>query len=225
MEIQVNDITLHYVRVGNGQPLLLLHGNGEDHTIFTDLIALLARHYTVYALDSRDHGQSSHNVPITYQLMADDVLAFTAVLNLQAISLVGFSDGAIVGMLVASQQPTLVHKLVLAGGNLTPAGVKWHSRLGVRLANWHKSNPLLHLMMTEPNISTSALANITAQTFVIAGAKDVIKESETLKIAGAIPISILRIVPEATHSSYVKDNQQFYHYIGAFLAPTGTLDE
>ncbi|WP_175265047.1 alpha/beta fold hydrolase [Lacticaseibacillus nasuensis] len=77
MEIQVNDITLHYVRVGNGQPLLLLHGNGEDHTIFTDLIALLARHYTVYALDSRDHGQSSRNVPITYQLMADDVLAFT----------------------------------------------------------------------------------------------------------------------------------------------------
>lgn len=225
MQIHVNDITINYAKFGAGQPLLLLHGNGEDHTLFTDLAATLARHYTVYALDSRDHGQSSHHVPITYQLMADDVQAFTQALHLDTIALVGFSDGAIVGMLVASQHPTLVHKLVLSGGNLTPAGVKLASRVGVRLANWRHRDPLLQLMMTEPHITAADLAKISAQTFVIAGAKDVIKESETLAIASGIPISILRIVPNATHSSYVKDNAEFYHYIGAFLAPTGNLNE
>lgn len=220
MQITVNDITLNYVQAGSGDPLILLHGNGEDHTIFTDLITKLASEYTVYAIDSRDHGESSHDVPLSYQLMADDVMAFATALNLDHLNIVGFSDGAVVGMLIASQHPAYVHKLVLAGGNMAPKGVRLGGRVGVRLANWRKPDPLLQLMIDEPHISEEALSHITAQTFVIAGEKDIIRKSETLRIAGAIPISILRIVPGATHSSYVKDNQQFYDYIGAFLQPT-----
>ncbi|MCI1986297.1 MAG: alpha/beta hydrolase [Lactobacillus sp.] len=222
MEITVNQIHLFYTQTGHGQPLLLLHGNGEDHQLFADIIPKLARDYTVYALDSRDHGQSQHDVPLSYQLMADDVMAFADALGLKELNLVGFSDGAIVTMLIASQRPTHVHKIVLAGGNLTPEGIKLASRVGVRLANWHHADPKLALMLNEPHIDTATLQRISAQAFVIAGAKDVVKKEETIAIASGIPTSILRIVPNATHSSYVKDNQQFYHYIAAFLQPYRT---
>lgn len=222
MEITVNQIRLFYTQVGAGEPLILLHGNGEDHTIFTDLQAKLASDYTVYAIDARDHGQSQADVPISYQLMADDIMNFADTLHLDPITLVGFSDGAIVSMLIASQRPSLVHKVVLAGGNLTPQGIKPSARFGVRLINWRKHDPLMSLMLNEPHISTKSLHRITAQAFVIAGEKDVVKKSETVAIASAIPISILRIVPGATHSDYVKDNTQFYHYIAAFLQPYRT---
>lgn len=219
MEITVNDITLYYTKTGHGQPLLLLHGNGEDHTLFDELVPLLADGNTVYALDSRDHGQSQHDVPLSYQLMADDVIAFCQQLQLSFINLVGFSDGAIVALLVASQRPGLVHKLVSAGGNLSPSGIRLAARVETRLQNLRHPDPKLAMMLTSPHIDPTDLHRITAQTFVIAGAKDVVKQSETVRIASAIPISILRIVPHATHSSYVKDNHQFFNYIGAFLAP------
>ncbi|MFD1485471.1 alpha/beta fold hydrolase [Lacticaseibacillus baoqingensis] len=222
MEITVNQIRLFYTQTGHGQPLLLLHGNGEDHSLFTDMIPKLARDYTVYALDSRDHGQSQHGLPLSYQLMADDVMAFADALHLHDLNLVGFSDGAVVTMLVASQRPAQVHKIVLAGGNLTPEGVKFTSRIGVKLANWRHPDPKLALMLNEPHIDITTLSRISAQAFVIAGAKDVIKKEETVAIASGIPTSILRIVPNATHSSYVKDNEQFYHYIAAFLQPYRT---
>ncbi|WP_390409563.1 alpha/beta fold hydrolase [Lacticaseibacillus jixiensis] len=219
MEIKLNQVTLFYTQQGHGQPLVLLHGNGEDHSIFNDLITLLAKDYTVYALDARDHGQSQHDVPISYQLMADDVMAFAKALDLQGLALVGFSDGAIVAMLVASQQPQLVHKVVLAGGNMTPTGVKRVSRVAMRLDFWRTRDPRLAMMLDEPHITPGDLRRISAQAFVLAGEKDVIRKSETIAIASAIPTSILRIVPGATHSSYVKDNQQFYHYTRAFLVP------
>ncbi len=219
MEIHVNQIKLFYTQTGTGPACLLLHGNGEDHTLFTDLIPKLARDYTVYALDARDHGQSQANLPLSYQLMADDVMAFTAALGLDSINLVGFSDGAIVSLLVASQRPSLVHKVVLAGGNLTPQGVHPAARINVRFNNWRHRDPKLELMLNEPHIATATLRRITAQAFVIAGEHDVIKKEETIAIASGIPTSILRIVPGASHDSYVKDNAQFYHYIAAFLQP------
>lgn len=51
-------LKLYYQKSGHGPAIILLHGNGEDHTLFADLITYLTPHYTVIALDSRDHGQS-----------------------------------------------------------------------------------------------------------------------------------------------------------------------
>ncbi|WP_461215401.1 alpha/beta fold hydrolase [Lacticaseibacillus sp. GG6-2] len=222
MEINANQINLFYTQTGTGPACILLHGNGEDHTLFADLIPKLARDYTVYALDARDHGQSQHDLPLSYQLMADDVMAFCDKLNITAMNLVGFSDGAIVAMLIASQRPSLVHKVVLAGGNLTPQGVHPAARVAVRFNNWRRPDPKLELMLNEPHITAATLHRISAQAFVIAGEHDMIKKEETIAIASGIPTSILRIVPGADHSSYVKDNAQFYHYIAAFLQPFRT---
>ena len=94
MNVQVNGVILYYEKQGSGPPLVLLHGNGEDGRIFDRTAEVLAPHYTVYTIDSRCHGQSSRDVPLSYDLMAADVLAFTKALKLEKPVICGFSDGA-----------------------------------------------------------------------------------------------------------------------------------
>ena len=81
MNVQVNGVILYYEKQGSGPPLVLLHGNGEDGRIFDRTAEVLAPHYTVYTIDSRCHGQSSRDVPLSYDLMAADVLAFSKALS------------------------------------------------------------------------------------------------------------------------------------------------
>lgn len=68
MIIQTNGISLFYQVSGSGEPMLLLHGNGEDHQIFTELAVKLAEHYTVYAIDSRNPKTDDYS----YETMVND---------------------------------------------------------------------------------------------------------------------------------------------------------
>ena len=103
----VNGLKLFYHKEGSGRPVILLHGNGEDHTIFDVAMKDLARSYTVYALDSRSHGKSDPVPTLTYREMAEDVAAFIRQQGLEKPALVGFSDGGVVALLVAPRWPDL----------------------------------------------------------------------------------------------------------------------
>ena len=59
MYIGVNGIQLYYEKTGHGRPLIMVHGNSEDHTIFKEAVEVLKEHFTCYTPDSRGHGQSS----------------------------------------------------------------------------------------------------------------------------------------------------------------------
>lgn len=221
MYILVNRVALYYTRRGRGPAILLLHGNGEDHTLYQDLMGTLAADgYSVYALDSRNHGESQGDLSLSYQALADDTEAFITQLELQPVTIIGFSDGAITAMLVASRHPNLVARLVLAGGNLTPKGLKWYSRWATRLSYWKTKDTKLKMMLEEPQIDSRQLERIKAPTLVLAGARDLIRAVETARIARHIKNARLKIVPNASHSSYVTNNQQFYHLVGPFLAAT-----
>jgi len=98
MVLKIKDIELYYEQYGMGRPLILLHGNGEHHTIFQEAIAILAHHFTIYALDSRGHGNSSKVKTLHYEDMADDVYQFIDTLQLEKPILYGFSDGGIIAL-------------------------------------------------------------------------------------------------------------------------------
>ena len=115
--IKVNNINLFYTCTGSGSPLIMLHGNGEDHTIFDEAVALLSKHFTVYAIDSRDHGQSDKVDELHYDDMAEDIRIFIEELGLEKPILYGFSDGGIIGLLLAIKYPELLSKVIGSGVN------------------------------------------------------------------------------------------------------------
>ena len=92
MVIGVNGIQLYYTKTGQGRPLIMVHGNGEDHTIFDEAVSVLKEHFTCYCIDSRGHGQSSPCKELHYKDMAEDMIAFMTELDLSDAAFYGFSD-------------------------------------------------------------------------------------------------------------------------------------
>ena len=201
MFIELNGVRLFYEKRGEGRPLLLVHGNGEDHTIFDQALLLLEKHYCCYTIDSRCHGQSSEG-PLHYSAMAADMLAFLEALELRDAIFYGFSDGGIVGLLTAAETERIT-TLIVSGANLTPNGVKPSLRLLVRAMYWRTKDPKLALMLREPWISDDVLHRIRANTLVLAGSRDVIPVRESRHIAEAIPGAELHILPGEDHGSYI----------------------
>ena len=213
----VNGLKLFYHKEGSGRPVILLHGNGEDHTIFDVAMKDLARSYTVYALDSRSHGKSDPVPTLTYREMAEDVAAFIRQQGLEKPALVGFSDGGVVALLVALRWPELPGRLVVAGANMTPAGIKQPWRTLMRVQNRISPDPKLDLMLTQPHLAGWQLTGITAPTLVLAGEKDLIDETQTRRIARSIPGAKLLILPGETHGSYVVHSDKLYPAMANFL--------
>lgn len=204
MNLTVNNVNLYYDVVGSGNPLILVHGNGETHEIFHEAVKLLAPHFTCYLIDSRGHGQSQKVTEYHYADMAEDVYQFIQALSLQNITYYGFSDGGIIGLLLASQYPDLFDRMIISGANTSPKAIEgW---VEANFPNWRqimKKSALFKLMMTEPNITREQLAAIKTPTLVLAGSEDVIDESDTRFIASSIPGAELQILPGEGHDSYI----------------------
>ncbi|MCQ4637914.1 alpha/beta hydrolase [Anaerovorax odorimutans] len=203
MKIEVNGIELFYEKEGSGPPLVLLHGNGEDHFIFDESTELLKRNFTVYRPDSRGHGGSSRTAELHYQDMADDVACFIETLGLDRPVLFGFSDGGIIGLLAASQHPQLLSALIVSGANTEPKGLKPFIYGIFRLLFVFKKDPAIRLMLTEPNITKDELGRIHIPVLVTAGQRDMIRAEHTRLIAEHIPGSRLVILPGESHGSYI----------------------
>ena len=198
---KVNGIDLFYEKRGEGRPLVLVHGNGEDHTIFDEAVRRLETRFCCYAVDSRCHGQSGEG-PLHYADMAADLLAFLEALDLRDVIFYGFSDGGIIGLLAAAETDRIT-TLITSGANLTPKGVKAWQRLMLRVLYAFKRDPKIALMLREPQIGDALLSRIRASTLVLAGSRDLVLEKETRHIAEAVPGAELQILKGEGHGSYI----------------------
>ena len=223
------DITHFYVEKGQGHPLILLHGNGEDHTYFDHQIDVFAQHYHVYALDTRGHGQTPRGTrPFTIRQFADDLLAFMDARHIERAHLLGFSDGGNIAIIFAIRYPERVDRLILDGANLDTAGVKRRIQIpieiGYRIARLFAKRStsaqqhadLLGLMVNDPNIPVESLARIQAKTLVIAGINDMIKERHTRLIAANILDAQLVII-QGNHFIANKQSEAFNRAVLHFL--------
>ncbi len=199
----VNAIQIHYEKSGSGQPLILLHGNGESNRIFDKAIPILSQHFTVYALDTRGHGKSGKVDSYHYADMAEDVRCFIETLGLQKPILYGFSDGGIIGLMLAAQHPNLLSRLITSGVNIRPDGIRngWLNLFKAAYAL--TKDPKIKMMLEEPDIPSETLQKITIPTIVLAGSRDMVKQAHTEQIAGSIKGSTLRILKGEGHTSYV----------------------
>jgi len=218
MIFEVNGIELYYEKTGHGTPVILLHGNGEDNTIFDVLIKQLSQDYTVYAIDSRDHGKSGRVKTLHYDTMMEDVAEFIREKELRRPVLYGFSDGGIIGLLLAIKHPDMLSKLIVSGANTHPGGAKRIYFFIGNILYFFTRNRKLKLMLTQPNIVDAELNTITVPTLILAGSRDVVSEEHTRQIADNIPGSILNILEGETHSSYVIHSEKLYGIIEPFMA-------
>lgn len=198
------DISHNYTEKGRGEAFILLHGNGENSEYFQNQINEFAKFWHVYAIDTRGHGKTPRgDRPFTIRQFADDLLCFMDEHQIEKAHLLGFSDGGNIAMVFAIQYPERVGRLILNGANLYPGGVKRSVQIpieiGYRIAKAFsgrsdaaRSNAeMLGLMVNDPNVRPEQLRKIRAKTLVIAGTKDMIRESHTRLIAERIPDSQL----------------------------------
>ena len=205
--VAVNGVILHYETAGEGRPVVLVHGNGEDHHVFdVEISQLVKAGYRVYAPDSRGHGA---NVPLSeyhYADMAEDMYQFIRAMNLDKPAFYGFSDGGIIGLMLTVSHPDCLGALAISGTNLSPAGLIPSFVEEYTAINEEKQDPLLALMLTEPHIDPETLKKITVPVLVTAGENDLILPSETKRIAEMIPRSTLMILEGEDHGSYIVDS-------------------
>lgn len=217
MKIEVNNITLNYSKEGTGNPLILLHGNGEDLHIFDPLADKLKHHFTVYAIDSRNHGGSTKTNDWTYETMAEDIYQFIQKLKLQKVSIVGFSDGAIISLLLEIEHPGLLYKMVLLGVNLKPTDFKKNIYNSLVQGYEQTQDPLLKMMLEQPNIALHTLSNIQTPTLVIAAQNDLFYRKTFTDIVKTMPHATLQIMQTHDHGSYIVNESLLYPDLKAFL--------
>lgn len=205
-------IRLYYEVYGAGEPLLLIHGNGESIASFSAQIDYFRRHYRVIAMDSRDHGQSADSPgKLTYEKMADDQAALLDFLQSPPADVLGWSDGGIEALLLGIRHPAKVKKIASMAANLDPKGAypeviaMAKSQLdsippNVReTAQGKRDLKVGQLVLDEPHIDPRSLEKITAPALVLAADHDLIIDEHTLQIYHHIPNSQLCIFPNATH--------------------------
>ncbi len=194
----------------------MIHGNGEDHTVFRESSEILKDHFICYLPDSRGHGMSGKPQQLHYKDIAEDVSSFIEALDLSDVVLYGFSDGGIAGLLAACENERIT-TLIVSGANLTPKGIKAFPRLLYGLGYLLSGDPVTGLMLHEPQIDDGVLKGIRSPTLVLSGSRDVIKEKETVHIAETVPDAKLRILSGETHGSYVVHSEKIANIIIDFV--------
>ena len=206
MNIKVNGIELYYEVIGSGAPLIMVHGNGETHEIFHEAAEVLSGYFTCYLIDSRGHGESEAVSEFHYEDMAEDIHKCIEALQLEQVTYYGFSDGGIIGILLACKYPDLFERMIISGANTHPKAIKKLSYLLFKITAFFNRSPLYKLMLTEPHITKEQLNAIRIPTLVLAGDKDVVQESDTYFIAENIPDAALQILHGESHGSYIVHN-------------------
>ena len=223
------DIEHFFIEKGKGEPLILLHGNGGSCDYFAGQTDEFARHFHVYALDTRGHGNTPRGTAtFAIRQFADDLLAFMDAQGIGKAHVLGFSDGGNIAMVFAMRHPERVDRLILDGANLDSKGVRYCIQIpieiGYRFAKLFAGKSeearlhaeMLGLMVNDPNVRPEELSTIKSKTLVIAGTKDMIKEDHTRLIASSIPDSRLVFI-KGDHFIANKNPEAFNRAVLDFL--------
>lgn len=224
------DIKHFYLEKGQGEPLILLHGNGESSDYFAKQIDAFSSLYHVYAIDTRGHGKTPRGEsPFTIRQFAEDLLGFMDEHQIGKAHVLGFSDGGNIAMVFAIYHPERVNRLILNGANMDTGGVKPTTQIpieiGYRIARKFseksdaakRNAEMLGLMVDQPNVTIEELRRIQAKTLVIVGTRDLIKEEHTKLIAANIPESELILI-KGNHFIASKNAEVFNEKVLNFLA-------
>ena len=229
--LNTRGIRLYYETYGQGQPVLLFHGNGGSIASMSNQIPFFSAHYRVIAIDTRAHGKSADpGDSLSFEMIVDDFNALCDSLHLDSCYVIGWSDGGIDAILFALRHPGKVKKIAFTGANLWPdtTGLTpfvfhlietQHNELRKKTMTPENKNALkiVDLDLYQPHISLDQLHQIKCPALVIGGDHDAIPVPHTVEIAANIPQSYCWIVPNSGHSVPVFKKDAFNDQIEYFF--------
>ena len=200
METATATALIYWQEQGQGEPLVLLHGNGEDMGVFAAQTPVFAEKYRVITVDSRGHGKSvACGVKLHISDMADDLVYVLDAAGVDRANILGFSDGGNVAMVFASRYPERVKSLILSGANAYPSGLRFKYYCP---------------MLLEQRFLT---IGTTAPTLITAGEKDMITRLHTDYLHVSIQGSQLKIFPGG-HFTIREHPEEYNRAVLEFLA-------
>jgi pimeloyl-ACP methyl ester carboxylesterase len=235
----VNGISLYHAVYGKGDPVVLLHGGLANSDYWGHQVPALAERYRVIVMDSRGHGRSTRDArPFGYDLMASDVLALMDHLGIGKASIVGWSDGGIIGLDIAMNHPERIDRLFAFGANSMVAGLKENVDQNPTFAayirrageEYAKLSPtpgeydqflaqIGAMWASQPNWTAEQLGRIEAPTVIADGEHDeAIRRDHTEELAREVPGAKLLILPGVSHFAMLQNPSEFNAAVLDFLA-------
>ncbi|HVF24922.1 MAG TPA: alpha/beta hydrolase [Anaerolineales bacterium] len=228
-----------YASYGSGPTVILLHGGlGHSGNWGYQVPALVGSGYHTVVIDSRGHGRSTRDArPFTYQLMAADVSAVMDKLNIEKAGLVGWSDGAVIALILAAKSPARVSGVLFFACNMDPSGtrefeftpiigrcisrhMKDYAQLSATPEQFNEFSEAVGLMQrTQPNYSAEDLAQISVPVAIVHSEQDeFIKREHAKYLAQSIPDAEFIFLPEVSHFAPLQRPEQFNRTMLAFLS-------
>lgn len=236
----VNDITM-YFEIWNkdgDDPVLLLHGGIGGNVDWGYQVPVLIQNHMVIAAESRGNARTtSSQQPLSYELMASDYASLMDYLKIDKVSVVGWSDGAIISFEMAMAHPERISKLfafaanynvsglipnydkdpvfsamiarqIESSRNLSAAPDQFDAALEQRLEMWN----------TQPDLKAEELGRITTPTVIAAGDhEESLTPEHTIQLSKMIPGAQLVLIPNVSHMGLWQDPVAFNKAMTEFL--------
>lgn len=239
--VDLDGVRTYHEIAGTGEPLVLLHGGMCTIDTLAELASQLATSYRVHRPERRGHGRTPDVPgPITYQNMAGDTVAYIERLGIAPVHLVGWSDGAVIGLLVALTRPDLVRSLTFIGSALTEDGLPAEMRAPPDRIPIEALPPFLREMYAAvspdgpkhfdvvwdklspawtafPYVDLGELESLRAPTLVVAGDHDMVTVEHAAAICRATPDARLAVIP-GEHSVPIEKPALVANLVLDFLA-------
>lgn len=234
----VGDAKIYYEVYGKGKPLVMLHGGIVGSTFeMAPFIDSLSKRFQVIAVSTRGHGKSEMGSEVpSYQRKANDVHAIIQAVTKDSVIVLGFSDGAYTGYVLAQTFPETVNKLIAIGAGEWKQGFRtfaftrnmlfgldslyFKQQLTLmpqpgRLDQWLLS---INQYYNSVSIGKEILGNIRCPVLVMAGEKDQNAPLKTVIAAyEMIPNAQLSIIPAAPHPVFLVNFPAVWASIGPFI--------
>jgi pimeloyl-ACP methyl ester carboxylesterase len=239
--VEVAGRDIYYEEYGKGETVLLLHGGPGSIANFSKLIPKLSKNYRVIAIDSPGHGRSERASDLSYQLLADNASAFIDKMEIKKCYVVGWSDGACTGLLLAAKRPEVITKVFASGGfsnidGFTDESKTFWSTITPEIVEkswggWHLEYQQLYpendwktliydlrdMVNTEIYITEEKLKSITSKVLLAYGDNDLFTMEHVVYLYRTIPDTELMILPGTSHSTFDEQPEMISWAINNFF--------
>jgi pimeloyl-ACP methyl ester carboxylesterase len=223
--LTIKGTKIYYEEYGEGTPLLLIHGGFGSIIDFENVIPILSEKYKVIISDAPGLGRSEYSdTPLSYKLLAEYNSEIIDKLNLDSLYVIGWSDGAITGLILAKNRPDKVKKLIISGANYKiegfknieeaknwtdtnwieknwPHWIKYYQKLSSK--DWKRYvTEARQMWFQEQYFPKTDLEAIKMPTLVVYGDNDMYTLEHGIEIHKAIKNSQFCVIPNCSHEVF-----------------------